>query len=145
MSILGPWSGEGSLDAATVLDAASAEREGWAALRSLQGDPEVDVLRYTVSGADPSRGVSGTRTLVPDLSGVPVLRGDVTAEEADVRGIRMEQGLCSFETFTGVEVLLSDLVRFPAGTGKVYAVLRAHYEPSIGQCVFYARPAPGSA
>lgn len=140
--ILAPWAGEGSLDSATVAEMAAAEREGWAALRSLQGDPEIDVLRYTSSAGDPSRGVSPTRTPVEDLSGLPVLRGDVTPEEAESRGVTMAQGMVSFELFTDVEVLLTDLLRFPAGSGPVYAVVRAFYDSNIGQSVVYARPAP---
>lgn len=143
--ILPAWTGEGSLDAQTAATVAAAEREGWAALRSLQGDPVADILRYTVSGADPARGISGSKSAVSGLSGIPVLYGDLTAEEAEVHGLRMEDGLSAFEMYTDVEVRDTDLLRYPASTGKVYAVIRSLYDSNIGRCVVYARPAPGSA
>jgi len=142
MSILDPWAGEGSLGAAEVVDVASAEREGWAALRSLQGDPTADVLRYTVSGADPARGISGTKTLTSGLDDVPVLYGDLTIREAEERGIEYADGMSRFEFFTDVEVVDTDLLRYPATSGKVYRVVATNYDSHIGQCVVYTKPAP---
>ena len=137
--ILDPWAGEGSLDAATVVDTAYIEREGWAALRSLNGDQTFDVVRYELSGGDASRGIPASRTAVSDLSGIPVLVGDVTVEEADVRGLRMEQGMRSFETFSDVDVRLTDVVLHG---GETFAVVRVYRDANIGQTIVYARPSP---
>jgi hypothetical protein len=145
MPILPPWAGEGSLPSAEVLSVAGLEREGWAALRSLQGDPSVDVLRWTLSGGDPARGVPRDRTPVSGLDGIPALVGDLTLEQAERFGVELEAGLRTFELFTDVDVRLTDLLRHPSGTGDVYAVLRRYYDEHIGQTILVARPAPGAA
>ncbi len=142
MAILGTFSGEGSLTTSEVLETATAEREGWAALRSLQGDPKIDVLRYETTGADPARGVVGTRSLVASLADLPVLYGDLTRREAEIRGFEYAAGRSLFEMFTDVEVKETDRVRYPATTGRVYRVVASFYDPHLGNCIFTAEPAP---
>lgn len=142
MSILGAWTGEGSLDAATAVAVAAAEREGWAALRSLQGDPLADVVRYASSGGDAARGVPRTRVQVDGLAALPVLLGDLSVDEMAAYGVDLLAGFRRFEFYTDVEVKLTDLLRYPSGAAETWAVVATAWDANIGRCLVTARPAP---
>ena len=146
MAILPTWSGEGSLSSAEVYEVAYGEREGWAALRSLQGDPSLDILRYTESGGDASRGIAPTRTLTGGLAGIPCLVSNLTVEEIQsAGGVTVAGGDRRFELFTDVEVKPKDFIRFPATTGDTWEVREVYYDANIGQTIALCRQAPGSA
>ena len=134
-----------SLPPAEVAAVIAAERDGWSALRSLQSDPTVDILRYTYSGGDAARGVAPTPAPVAGLSGVAALVGTLTREEAESRGVGYVDGMRRFEMFDSVEVLLTDLVRYPATTGETFEVTGSYYDASLGQCIVYARLRKGQS
>lgn len=137
--ILPPWAGEGSIPDADVTAVASAEREGWAALRSLQGDPVVDIIRYTASGGDKVRGVAPVRSLVAGLSGLPALISNLSQQEARAYNVTYADGDRRVELFTDVELFRTDLIRVPGTTGSVYTVSGTYYDPNIGQSIAYIR------
>lgn len=144
--VIPPWDGSsGSLSAATVEAILVAEREGWATLRSQQGDPEVDVLRYVESGGDAARGVPPTKTPVAGLEGIPVLWSETTVRETVERGITYQRGDLRLEMWTDVEVFNTDVVRLPATTGVTYSVLATHYDPNAGQTLAWLRRSVGQA
>lgn len=145
MTILPPWSGEGSLPLSEVVDVASAEREGWAALRSLQGELSCDVVRYVLTGGDPARGVPATRSLVSGLSGLPVLVSNLTEQEARAYGgVDFASGDRRFELFTGVRVRETDAIRFPAGSGDLWQVTSVYWDEKLGQTIAFTRLAKGA-
>jgi len=144
-SILPSWSGEGSLPSSEVADVAAGEREGWAALRSLQGEPTCDVVRYVLTGGDPPRGIPATRTLVPNLTGLPVLVSNLTELEARAYGgVDFAAGDRRFELFTDVRVLQTDSIRFPASTGDLWVVWSVYWDPFLGQTIAFCRLAKGA-
>jgi hypothetical protein len=140
MPLIPPWAGEGSLPADVVAGTGELERQGWAALRSLQGDPVADVLRYEVTGGDPARGIAGTRTLVPGLDEIPVLWNQLTRGEAERRGVVYVEGIIGMEMYTDVEVKMTDLIRLK---GVIYDVKDVHYDEDFGRTEVYATVRPG--
>lgn len=140
MSVLPQWAGEGSLPADVVNAVAEAERSGWAAMRSLQGEPFMDVIRYVSTGGDPARGVKPTRTLVPDLTDVPIVWNHLTKDQAEKRGVVYVEGIIWVETYTDVRVVLTDLIRV---AGTVYDVTSAHFDEHFGRGEVFATVRPG--
>ena len=66
--------------------------------RGLQGNEVVSIERFTVSGADPAKGISGTKTQVSDIADIPCIAEDFTQEVADALGERWDSGNKVFYT-----------------------------------------------
>ncbi len=132
------------LDSSVVSQILAAEREGWDVLRSIQGNQQVDVLRYVQTGGNPVRGIPPTNTLVEGLSDLGVLVGDVTDRVSDSMGIPVETraGIRAFEFFDDVPIYETDLIRYPAGSGEVFRVIRVLDDLYVPNTIVYARPAP---
>jgi len=101
------------------------QKKGWARWRLLQESPTCDILRYTVSGANPVRGIRGTRTLTPGLSGIDVLPLDFSIEEVGSSHGKVMSGDKRFVFYdlTGDLVpLLSDRIMYPVSTKKEWDI-----------------------
>lgn len=118
---------------AELIDIFTMVREGWDMLRSLQFLQTADILRYTTSAAgNPYKHVKPTEALVAGLTGLEVLVQDITYQETERLGFRLEEtgGDSKVFMFYGLftlgfdEILLTDRIKWPATTGYIYKILR---------------------
>lgn len=118
-------------------------REAWDMLRSLQFEQKADILRYTET--DPGNEalhIAPTKEPVADLDDLDVLVYDVDQEESERLGFRLQEGTIKVFYFYDIietfgNVLLSDLIRWPATTGDVFKPLRVENCEDEGISVFW--------
>lgn len=114
---------------------ATALRSGWQAMRVLQNEPTLDILRYVVSDEDDALVIEGDKTLVPDLDGL------YAAAFPRLKKRKRIDGLISYADSDLVfivydtEILLTDKILYQ---GMRYEVLDVAWHSSSGKCRFEA-------
>lgn len=113
----------------------AAMRSGWQAMRVLQNEPTLDILRYVVTGDDDALVIEGTETLVPDLDGILV------AAFPRLKKRKRTDGLVSYAdsdlvfVIYDTEVLLTDKILYQE---MKYEVLDVAWHSSSKRCRFEA-------
>ena len=117
-----------------LIDIFTMVREGWDQLRSLQFLQHADILRYTTGAVGtPYKHIKPTETIVAGLTNLEVLVQDITKQESEKLGFRLEEtaegnkvfmfyGLFTLGLSAGI--LLTDRIRWPQTTGQIYKILR---------------------
>jgi len=113
------------------------EKYAWEQDRGWRNNPTCDVLRYTVAGEDAAAGITGTETLVPNLSG---LRCSVVTE---IKEISQKYGDVAMEgdrqfVLYDVQVVSTDLIEYD---GQIYSPVGGSiwYNAASGRCEVLAR------
>ena len=113
----------------------TAMRSGWQAMRVLQNEPTLDILRYVVSDEDDALVVEGSETLVPDLSDIEVAAFPRLKKRKRIDGLISYADSDLVFVLYDYEVLLTDKVLYK---GMTYEVLDSAYHSSSGKCRFEA-------
>ena len=113
----------------------AAMRSGWQAMRVLQNEPTLDILRYVVSNDDDALVVEGEKTLVPDLSGIEVAAFPRLKKRKRIDGLISYADSDLVFVLYGHEVLLTDKILY---NGMTYEVLDSAYHSSSERCRFEA-------
>lgn len=113
----------------------AAMRSGWQAMRMLQNEPTLDILRYVVTGNDDSLVIEGTETLVSGLSGILVAAFPRLKKRKRIDGLLSYADSDLVFVVYDTEVLLTDKVLYQ---GMKYEVLDVAWHSSSKRCRFEA-------
>ena len=114
---------------------ATALRSGWQAMRILQNEPTLDILRYVVSDEDDALVVEGDSTLVPGLTDILVAAFPRLKKRKRIDGLISYADSDLIFIIYDTEVLLTDKILYQ---GMRYEVLDVAWHSSSGKCRFEA-------
>jgi hypothetical protein len=114
---------------------ATALRSGWQAMRVLQNEPTLDILRYVVSDEDDALVVEGDSTLVPGLTDILVAAFPRLKKRKRIDGLISYGDSDLVFIIYDTEVLLTDKILYQ---GMRYEVLDVAWHSSSGKCRFEA-------
>ena len=110
-------------------------KEAWQDFRTLQGEPTIDVIRYSVEGDSDFEVLEGTRTEVPGLSSLEAAAFPKVRKRKTVRGLIEYEDSDMVFVIYDVDILLTDQLRYAS---KTYQVIYANYNSDSGRCVISA-------
>lgn len=113
----------------------AAMRIGWQAMRVLQNEPTLDILRYVVTDDDDALVVEGEKTLVPDLTDIPVAAFPRLKKRKRIDGLLSYADSDLVFVIYDTEILLTDKILYQE---MRYEVLDVAWHSSSGRCRFEA-------
>jgi len=116
------------LDRALV---ATAIKSGWQAIRVLQGEPTIDILRYVITESDDALVDEGTETLVAGLTSIDAALFPLKRRRKSVGGLIEYSESDTVFIIYDVEALMTDKILYQE---KEYEVLKTDYISHSGRC-----------
>lgn len=113
----------------------AALRNGWQAMRILQNEPTLDILRYVVTDDDDALVEEGIETLVPDLTGILAAAFPRLKKRKRIDGLLAYADSDLVFVIYDTEVLLTDKVLYQS---MRYEILDVAWHSSSGKCRFEA-------
>ena len=110
---------------------ATAIRSGWQAIRVLQGEPTIDILRYVVSDDDDALVIEGDKTLVPGFSSLATATFPLKRRRKSVDGLIEYSESDTVFIIYDIEALLTDKISYLSAE---YEVLKTDYISHSGRC-----------
>ena len=116
------------LDRALV---ATAIKSGWQAIRVLQGEPTIDILRYVVTDSDDALVEEGSETLVTGLTSIDAAIFPLKRRRKSVGGLIEYSESDTVFIIYDIEALMTDKILYQE---KEYEVLKTDYISHSGRC-----------
>ena len=110
---------------------ATAIKNGWQAMRVLQEEPTIDILRYVVSDDDDALVVEGEKTLVPGFSSLAAASFPLKRRRKSVEGLIEYSESDTVFIIYDIEALLTDKISYLSAE---YEVLKVDYLSHSGRC-----------
>jgi len=109
----------------------AAIKSGWQAIRVLQNEPTIDILRYAITGSDDALVEEGTETLVAGLTSIDAALFPLKRRRKSVGGLIEYSESDTVFIIYDVEALLTDKILYQE---KEYEVLKTDYISHSGRC-----------
>ncbi|MCK5615122.1 hypothetical protein KAR91_75360 [Candidatus Pacearchaeota archaeon] len=110
---------------------AAAIKSGWQAIRVLQEEPTIDILRYAVSDDDDALVIEGDKTLIPGFSSLAVATFPLKRRRKSVDGLIEYSESDTVFIIYDIEALLTDKISYLSAE---YEVLKTDYISHSGRC-----------
>lgn len=110
---------------------ATAIKSGWQAIRVLQKEPTIDILRYVVSDDDDALVIEGDKTLVPGFSSLAAATFPAKRRRKSVGGLIEYSESDTVFIIYDIEALLTDKISYLSAE---YEVLKVDYLSHSGIC-----------
>ena len=109
----------------------AAIKDGWQAIRVLQGEPTIDILRYVVSDDDDALVMEGDKTLVPGFTSLDAAVFPLKRRRKTVGGLVEYSDSDTVFIIYDIEALLTDKINYLSAE---YEVLKTDYISHSGRC-----------